>query len=139
CLTNQSAAAQGTVLASALKAAARYLLGNDPNNISSLTPARTEAAKKILIFETDGQPNERGTTGGSTSLGNAGDIFADPMDTTTSTTNNDTSEKVSTSSTITTTVTHNKTVTYTYSAGNKACQNLIDVAANARAAGITVI
>ena len=47
----------GTHLASAFKGAARYLLGLDPNNLSSL-PKRAGTAKKVLIFETDGQPDE---------------------------------------------------------------------------------
>ncbi len=51
----------GTYLASPMKFAARYLLGMDPNNLGSL-PARTFPAKKAIIFETDGQPNETNIT-----------------------------------------------------------------------------
>ena len=51
----------GTYLASPMKFAARYLLGLDPNNLGSL-PARTFPAKKAILFETDGQPNESNIT-----------------------------------------------------------------------------
>lgn len=49
----------GTHLASALKGAARYLYGYDPNNLSSL-PSRADYGKvqKVIIFETDGRPEE---------------------------------------------------------------------------------
>ncbi len=72
CLTTSSGT--GTHLAAPMKAAARYLLNYDLNNISSL-PARTGTPRKAIIFETDGQPNES-ITGGSTSLGSATDIGA---------------------------------------------------------------
>lgn len=61
-----------TFLASPMKAAARYLLNIDANNIGSL-PARNGTVRKAIIFETDGQPTET-TTGGSTTLSVAGDI-----------------------------------------------------------------
>ena len=61
CLTNMSDAYQGTVLAAPMKSAARYLLGLDPNNLSTM-PLRNEPATKVLIFETDGQPNEHQPT-----------------------------------------------------------------------------
>jgi len=70
CLTNQSGT--GTHLAAPMKAAARYLLGNDPNNLGSL-PARTGNVRKAIIFETDGTPNEK-YTGGSTALNLSGGI-----------------------------------------------------------------
>ena len=145
CLVNQSAAAQGTVLASPMKAAARYLLGTDANNISSLTPARTLVPQKVLIFESDGQPNERtaAASTGSTSLTTPGDIFSDPLDTDAGiiTTQSNTSDTVTdtTAKTKITTITHPKTRTYTYNGGNKACANLLAVANNAKAAGIQVI
>ncbi len=145
CLTNQSDGAQGTSLASPLKAAARYLLGYTPNNLSSL-PARSAPPQKVLIMETDGQPNEREPTGGSTSLGTTGDVFSNRLHTdggvTTSqadTAGTPTTVTSGNQQTITTVVTHNKTTTYTYDGGAKACQNLIDVATNAKAAGILVI
>ncbi len=50
----------GTHLASAMKGASRYLLGYDANNLSTL-PDRTElygTPKKVIIFETDGRPEE---------------------------------------------------------------------------------
>lgn len=62
----------GTHLAGALKGAARYLLGIDSNNLSSL-PARPGTPKKVIIFETDGMPDEI-LDEGSTSLGLTGDI-----------------------------------------------------------------
>ncbi len=68
CLTRKSST--GTHLAAPMKAAARYLLGApnyEPNNLGSM-PARTGTPKKVLIFETDGQPNES-FSGNSTALG----------------------------------------------------------------------
>lgn len=50
----------GTHLASAMKGAGRYLLGKQANNLASL-PDRTATygvAKKVIIFETDGRPEE---------------------------------------------------------------------------------
>ena len=61
-----------------MKAAARYLLGLDPNNLSTM-PVRNEPATKVLIFETDGQPNEHQPTAGSTSLTMPGDVFSHTM------------------------------------------------------------
>lgn len=60
CLTTKSST--GTHLAAPMKAAARYLLGHDTNNLSSL-PARVGTPRKVIIFETDGQPNEKYTNG----------------------------------------------------------------------------
>ncbi len=56
CLSTASSST-GTHLAAPLKAAARYLLGRDPNNLATLPP-RTGTPRKVLVFETDGQPNE---------------------------------------------------------------------------------
>ena len=68
----------GTYLASPTKAAARYLLGLDANNLGSL-PARAGTPRKAIVLETDGQPNETGT-GGSTSVGDPADIKnSDPV------------------------------------------------------------
>ncbi|WP_074711562.1 pilus assembly protein TadG-related protein [Arthrobacter alpinus] len=76
CLPESSG--NGTYLASPMKAAARYVLGKDPNNLGSLLPARstTIPAKKAIIFETDGQPNETTpkSNNGTTSLDDARDI-----------------------------------------------------------------
>src|SRR5690606_67037 len=52
-----SSSSTGTHLAAPMKAAARYLLGLDPNNLRSLPP-RAGTPRKVLLFETDGQPNE---------------------------------------------------------------------------------
>ncbi len=70
CLTNKSSTA--THLAAPFKAAARYLLGYDANNLSSL-PARVGTPQKAIIFETDGQPNET-LSGGSANLSTPGDL-----------------------------------------------------------------
>jgi Flp pilus assembly protein TadG len=70
CLTSSS---QGTYLASPMKAAARYVLGLDSNNLAAL-PVRSTPARKGIIFETDGQPNEENISTGTTSLNNSGDI-----------------------------------------------------------------
>jgi hypothetical protein len=70
-----STGSYGTHLASAMKGAARYLLGKQSNNLSSL-PKRPGTAKKVIIFETDGQPDEL-VKSGSTSLDDSGDVGAD--------------------------------------------------------------
>jgi hypothetical protein len=73
CLTNSSGT--GTHLAAPMKAAARYLLGSptyDANNLG-LLPARTGTIRKAIIFETDGEPNEK-FTGGNTALNISGGI-----------------------------------------------------------------
>lgn len=70
-----STGSYGTHLASSMKGAARYLLGKQPNNLTSL-PKRPGTPKKVIIFETDGQPDEL-VAGGSTSLDNSGDLGAD--------------------------------------------------------------
>lgn len=67
-----SASSGGTYLASPMKAAARYVLGKATNNLGSL-PARSTPARKAIIFETDGQPNEANISG-STSLDTSSDI-----------------------------------------------------------------
>lgn len=151
CLTTQSAT--GTALASPMKAAARYLLGYASNNLSSL-PTRPIEAKKILIFETDGQPNEAPPTGGSVSLSVAGDIFSNASDYTssgpvstgpTSITETTLANRTTTTGTTyvdtynTTYTTTTKTTTNTRTGGQNACVNLNSVATNANAAGILVI
>jgi hypothetical protein len=65
----------GTHLAGAIKGAARYLLNMDSNNLSSL-PARQGTPRKVIIFETDGQPDEV-LNGGSTNLTTSGDVGTD--------------------------------------------------------------
>ena len=115
CLTNASST--GTALASPFKLASRYLLGMDSNNLGSL-PARQGTPTKVLIFETDGQPNEGAPTGGSTTLTtttNGKDIFSNVGDK------------------------HQTNGKWYYDGGNVACNNLAQVAANAKAAGILVI
>jgi hypothetical protein len=96
----------GTHLASGMKGAARYLLGEAPNNLSSL-PARPGTPKKVLIFETDGMPDEI-LDGGSTSLTSSSDVGAGLNGA--GNTN-----------------------------GQKGCDNLVDVARNARDRGVIVI
>ena len=136
CVKQQSDPNQGTSLAAPMKAAARYLLGWDANNLASL-PTRDNPAQKVLIFETDGQPNETQTTGGSTALTSSSDVFSNRNDTGPGVTTPQ-SDTSSTSGGVTT-VTHRKTTTYTYTGGAQACQNLIDVAQQAKAQGILVI
>ncbi len=151
CLTAQSST--GTALASPMKEAARYLLGSAGNNLSSL-PTRPVEAQKILVFETDGQPNEAPATGGSASLSVAGDIFSNvnsytssgPVTTgPTSITETTTANRTTTSATTyvdtynTTYTTTTKTTTRTRNGGQNACANLDAVATNAKAAGILVI
>lgn len=66
----------GTDLSSPLKAAARYALGLDANNLGSL-PSRVGTPRKVIIFETDGRPQvNNGTSNNTTStaLTPAGDI-----------------------------------------------------------------
>ncbi|MET1086202.1 MAG: TadE family protein [Arthrobacter sp.] len=70
CLT---ASSSGTYLASPMKAAARYVLGLAPNNLAAM-PVRSTPARKGIIFETDGQPNEANISTGTTSLSSSGDI-----------------------------------------------------------------
>ncbi|MEO8219480.1 MAG: pilus assembly protein TadG-related protein [Specibacter sp.] len=71
CLNSSSG---GTYLAAPMKAAARYVLGEDANNLGSLPVRPTSTpAKKAIIFETDGQPNEANIAG-SRLIKTAGDI-----------------------------------------------------------------
>ncbi|WOH17568.1 pilus assembly protein TadG-related protein [Paenarthrobacter sp. GOM3] len=67
------ASSTGTYLAAPLKSAARYVLGKSSNNLSSL-PARSTTARKAVILETDGEPNEENITGGSTDLNTSTDL-----------------------------------------------------------------
>ena len=70
CLTSSST---GTSLAAPMKSAARFLL--DPSNLPS-PEVRTGIPRKVLIFETDGQPNESPASGGSTALTTSDDVFS---------------------------------------------------------------
>ena len=78
-----------TALASPLKAAARYLLGKpgDENNVASLGGGdRSGSIRKVIIFETDGEPWENATTTtGPVTLDNNSDLFSSYQDFTTST------------------------------------------------------
>ncbi|MGO4250560.1 pilus assembly protein TadG-related protein [Paenarthrobacter sp. RAF54_2] len=97
CLNSSST---GTYLAAPLKSAARYALGLTPNNLGSL-PVRSTPARKAIILETDGEPNETTISGSSTSLSNSNDIGN--------------------------------------SNGTTACNNLKDVATNAKNQGLLII
>lgn len=94
----------GTHLAAPMKEAARKLLGYSSSNLATLTAAnpRPGDVRKVIIFETDGEPNEKVTNGGSTAVDGA---VGDPRSTN----------------------------------GVTACQNLVDVAASAKAKNIIVI
>ncbi|MFL6061418.1 MAG: TadE/TadG family type IV pilus assembly protein [Marmoricola sp.] len=153
CLT--TASSTGTSLASPMKAAARYLLGSAvgaTNNLSSLPVRQTGTPRKVLIFETDGQPNETAATSGTTSLSSSADVFSNVAATTSNlvttgpvavpvtvtTTTGFGSSKI----TINTTTTYNtttKTTTVTNVGGQNACSNLQNVATQAKAAGILVV
>lgn len=74
-VANLNTGSYGTHLAGAMKGAARYLLGKDPNNLGQL-PKRPGTPKKVIIFETDGQPDEL-LSSGSTNLDTSGDLGAD--------------------------------------------------------------
>jgi hypothetical protein len=141
----------GTTLASPLKAAARFLLNKpgDANNIASL-PGRSGEIRKVIIFETDGEPNESpATTSGTISLDNATEIFSKsdnytvtgPVTTTNNTTESgrpsgvdrpdqcprsSSSAYACTYETIERTTT--TTTTHTYNGGQQACRNLKQVA-----------
>ena len=138
CLSNQSST--GTALSSPMKAAARYLLGLAPNNLSSL-PTRSNAPTKVLILETDGQPNEQPATSGSVNLDVPGDVFSKyndsvgpvitPGGVTTTTTGSGLTQK--------TTITTRVYEDYTYVGGTNACNNLLAVAEQAKTRNILVI
>lgn len=154
-VTCLSASSTGTSLAAPVKAAARYLLGSSvgaTNNLSSLPARNTGTPQKMLILETDGQPNEEPATSGTASLSTSADIFsnyasyttvntqtgpvANPVTVTTTTGSGATKVTINTTTTYNTTT---KTTTNTYNGGQGACANLKSVAANARAAGILVV
>lgn len=153
CLTSSSST--GTSLAAPFKAAARYLLGSTvggSNNLTSLPARNTGTPAKVLIYETDGQPNETASTGGSAALTTSSDLFSNVGSYSTLTaTTGPVPNLVSTTTTsgigplmitIHTNTTYNTTTTTTtntYNGGQNACNNLKSVATNAKAAGILVI
>ena len=102
CLPQSIASEYGTHLAGALKGAVRYALDNSPG------PGRPGTVRKVVIFETDGMPDESPAFG-STSL-TSGDLSAGPQ--------------------------RSSGTPYT---GEQGCDNLLDVAAKAKAAGIILI
>jgi hypothetical protein len=152
----------GTALAAPLKAAARYLLSKtgDTNNIAALGGAnRPGTVRKVIIFETDGEPHEAAsTTSGGITLDSNADIFSKYTDYTTTTS---TSGPVlgaieqgrpsyiarpsqcplfgSTCSYQYRTETTTQTNTRVAVGGQRACQNFKQVAELAKQAGILVI
>lgn len=73
CIYNQpNDGVHGTQLASGMKAAARFVLGYDGSNSSALGP-RPGTVKKVVIFETDGSPDET-WKGGPENLSTEGDV-----------------------------------------------------------------
>ncbi|WP_210650135.1 TadE/TadG family type IV pilus assembly protein [Nocardioides sp. SYSU D00065] len=74
CLTS-SDADYGTHLAAPMKEAARKLLGFSSSNLASLSSSnpRPGEVRKVIIFETDGQPNEKVSTSASNSVTVSGD------------------------------------------------------------------
>jgi hypothetical protein len=79
----QRLAATRTALASPLKAAARFLLGKDANNIAALGGGgRSGTVRKVIIFETDGEPWEAAATtaAGTLSLDSSSDVFSNSED-----------------------------------------------------------
>lgn len=126
---NQKTQPWGTHLAAPLKSAARKLLGLDTSNLSTLTATRAallpsgSSVKKAIIMETDGVPEE--------SIGFNGYL-------------NGTSSQYYTASNKalgSTSITADNTDPVSGSPwnGELGCTNLKTVAANAKAAGITVI
>lgn len=73
CLPQSMASEYGTHLASAFKAAAKELLANK----TATMPARPGTTRKVLVFETDGMPDE-GNAFGNTSY-STGDLSAGPQ------------------------------------------------------------
>lgn len=152
----------GTALAAPLKAAARYLLGKpgDENNIASLGGgSRPGTIRKVIIFETDGEPQEpSATTSGAITLDNKDEIFSKYTDYTTTTTTSDPvlgavtagrpsyisrpSQCPSTGSQCTyqyRTDTTSRTNTRIADGGQRACENFKQVAALAKQQGILII
>lgn len=175
CLINASST--GTVLATPLKFAARYVLGlsGDDNNIAALGGSdRSGEPQKVIIFETDGEPNESpATTTGAVDITNSSEIFSKSNSHTASnspptltTSSGTTSGKPSSASpappspwddptrypnTYTSggnsynysynyrTATSTRTETRSMNGGQKACENFLEVARQAKAQDILVI
>lgn len=157
----------GTSLAAPLKAAARYVLGSpyEANNIDSELggAGRSGEIRKVIIFETDGLPQEWGTNSDATSLSSA----TDPMSQyNRSTQTNNTTEDVNLTNVARNalgvsptppasyrstngnnyTLTYNQTIrttdnstTSTLFGGQQACKNFQAVAQNAKAQGVLII
>ncbi len=167
CIYNGNSSQGGTSLAAPLKAAARYLIGSpfEANNIDTELngQARSGEIRKVIIFETDGMPQEWGTESNDTSLGST----TDPMSqwngvtvinqnvNTTDTQNNVPPGNLGVSpappatwkvGTTTYTARYNKVVrtiddstTSVLDGGQQACKNFQEVAANAKAQGLLLI
>lgn len=125
---NQASQPWGTHLAAPLKSAARMLLGYDSSNLSTLSASRAKilpdgaTVHKVIIMETDGIPEESIGFNGYL-VGNSGTYYRDSNTSLGSTSLNNSSDPVSGSPWN----------------GDIGCDNLEQVAANAKAAGITVI
>ena len=125
---NQASQPWGTHLAAPLKAAARMLLGYQTSNLSTLSATRAAllppgtVVKKALIMETDGVPEESIGFNGYL-VGTNPPFYKDSNTSLGSTSLNNADDPVAGSPWN----------------GDVGCQNLLTVAANAKAAGITVI
>jgi hypothetical protein len=125
---NQASQPWGTHLAAPLKAAARMLLGYQASNLGSLESARaallppTAVVKKVIIMETDGVPEESIAFNGYLTGSNP-PFYKDTNTSLGSTSLTDASDPVAGSP----------------ASGDVGCANLLQVAANAKAAGIIVI
>jgi hypothetical protein len=125
---NQSTQPWGTHLAAPLKAAARMLLGYQSSNLSTLSSARQAllptgaTVKKAIIMETDGVPEETISFNGY-QTGTSGTNYKDTNTSLGSTSLSDATDPVDGAP----------------GSGDIGCQNLLTVAANAKAAGIIVI
>lgn len=154
----------GTSLAAATKAAARYLLGSSvgaSNNLNRLPERELGTVRKVLILETDGAPAEGAPTGGSTSLTNGQDPFYNWKSLTSWVTNQTSHEgtevthrdrtvrtcpqpwncqnKTYKDTFLTKTVNRNMVKSRYIDAGQAACDNLRQVATEAKQRGIIVI
>jgi hypothetical protein len=128
--TNSSGYPWGTHLAAPLKAAARLLLGKDPSNLAALSTQRASllkggaTVKQWIIFETDGYPEE--TMGlNSTAYDPA---YKDS-----------TSAPTTAAQILAANDLGNTTEPSAPGDAGQGCQNLINVAANAKSAGIGII
>ncbi len=157
----------GTELAAPLKQAARYVLGKsgDENNIAALGGAsRSGEVQQVIIFETDGEPQEPAdTTTTPITLDNRNEIFSSHLDYTSATTSNTTTSGTTagrpsgvsrpsqcpngsngSSNTYACTYeyftrTTTETTVNTYTGGQQACENFKEVARLAKREGILII